>query len=226
MKKQLIFTLLFVLVTYTTFSQRTEVDLGAFNELKVYDQMNVTLIKSSENKAIITGDNVDDVVIDNDKGTLKIRMDVENSLDGNETLISLHYSDELKLIDVNEGAEVTSKDPLTAKNLVLRAQEGAEMNISVKSTNVDSKAVTGGKIKVTGTAENQEVLIRTGGEFYGEAFRTNRTEVKVFAGGKAIVNAKELMKAKVTAGGKIEIYGNPNKIDEDKTFGGSIVKKQ
>jgi len=49
--------------------------------------------------------------------------------------------------------------------------------------------------------------------------------VSVFAGGKAFVNSKEYVEANVTAGGTIEIFGNPDKVDEDKTFGGSIIRK-
>ncbi|MDO1499569.1 DUF2807 domain-containing protein [Winogradskyella maritima] len=75
------------------FGQKTTIDLDNFMELKVFDRINVTLVKSTENKAIITGDDADDVKISNDDGLLKIRMEVKDFLDGNETNVELHYKE-------------------------------------------------------------------------------------------------------------------------------------
>ena len=44
----------FVFLTQFTFAQTT-IDLGDFDDVKVFDKLNVTLIASNENKVIITG---------------------------------------------------------------------------------------------------------------------------------------------------------------------------
>ncbi|MBC6998136.1 head GIN domain-containing protein [Cytophaga sp. FL35] len=215
--------LIIVLSGTLAFGQKTTIDLDKFMELKVYDRINVTLVKSTENKAIITGDDADDVKISNDDGLLKIRMEVKDFLDGNETNVELHYTEELALIDANEGAEVVSQSELANRYISIRTQEGGQVKASVNTRNLDVKAITGGKIWLSGEAPNQEASVRSGGEYHAKDLASNQTEVTVFAGGKAFVNSKEFVEANVTAGGTIEIFGNPEQIEQDKTFGGSIV---
>lgn len=217
------FFLAMFLCSASVIAQKTTMELNNFNELKVFDRINLTLIKSSENKAIISGDDADEVKISNDNGLLKVRMEVDEFLDGNETYVELHYTDELSLVDANEGAKITSESNLENKFVKLRSQEGAQLRTAVNTRNLDVKAISGGKIWVTGNAPNQEVSIRSGGEYHAKEMTADQTEVTVFAGGKAYVNSKEYVEANVTAGGTIEIFGNPELVEEDKTFGGSIV---
>ncbi|TDA70890.1 DUF2807 domain-containing protein, partial [Halomonas marinisediminis] len=62
MKK--ILYLLFLITSITTFAQETkEQSIGEFSEIKVYDRIEVELIKADENKVVITGKNTKDVVI-------------------------------------------------------------------------------------------------------------------------------------------------------------------
>mgnify|MGYP003868989717 CR=1 FL=1 len=215
--------MLLLITSMAAQAQNTTIELENFSELKVFDRVEVTLIKSTENKAVVSGDDQDDIQIVNDNGLLKIRMDLDEFLDGNETNVALYYTDELSLIDANEGAKITAEKALTNKYLKLRSQEGAQLHVAVDTRNLDAKAITGGRIWVTGKAPNQEAAVRSGGEYHAKDLATKQTEVTVFAGGKAFVNSKEYVEANVTAGGTIEIFGNPEKIDEDKTFGGSIV---
>lgn len=222
MKIRILFAVL-MMSSLGAIAQKTTIELEKFSELKVFDRVRVTLVKSSENKAIISGDGQDDVRIVNDKGLLKIRMDLDEFLDGNETNVQLYYTEELSLVDANEGAHITSEKALTNKYLKLRSQEGAQLHIAVDALNLDAKAISGGRIWVTGKAPNQEASVRSGGGYHAKDLVTKQTEVTVFAGGKAFVNSREYVEANVTAGGTIEIFGNPDKIDEDKTFGGSIV---
>lgn len=200
--------------------------LKAFDELKVYDQLNVTLVKSNENRAEISGDDVEEVSIVNREGRLKVKMEVDNFLDGNETNITLYHTEDLQLVDVNEGAKIKSDKNLEAKYLTLRAQEGGEIQVKVDARNLDTKSVSGGKIMTSGNAENQEIMVRTGGDYDGKELSANQTDVTVFAGGNAVVNTDEYVEANVTAGGTIEIYGNPETVNEDKTLGGSIIVRR
>ncbi|RKN83461.1 head GIN domain-containing protein [Ulvibacterium marinum] len=203
-----------------------EMELDAFDEIKVLDQINVTLIKSDKNHAHITGDDTEKVSIKNKEGRLKIDMEADNFLDGNETNVTLYHTQDLSLIDGNEGAKIVSEGTMESKYLTIRSQEGAKIHLAVNARNLDTKAVTGGEITVTGTAENQEVTVRTGGDYNAKDLSSNQTDVTILAGGNAIVNVSDYVEANVTAGGTIEIYGNPETVKEDKTFGGSIIIRQ
>lgn len=222
MKKLKIMILAMLLAGLSVSAQDTSIELGLFDELKAYDQLNITLVRSAENKAVISGENKDDVKIANEEGRLKIRLEVEDLLDGNKTFVTLYHTEDLNLVDANEGASIMSENKLSSKILSLKAQEGSKILVSVNTRNLDIKSVTGSKIEVSGTTAEQNVTVRTGGEYHGIEVKSVETDVTVFAGGKAYVRASDMVNAHVTAGGLIEIFGKPAKVDKDETFGGKI----
>lgn len=218
---------LLILSSTAVFAQNeVKTTLDSFDEIKGFDQLRITLIKSDRNEAIITGHDTDKVKFDNDNGLLKVRMEIEKFLDGNETNVTIYHSNDLKLIDVNEGAKISSKDEIDTDYLTIRAQEGGQLDLNIDADNLDVKAVTGGIIKVYGEADNQDVLIRTGGEYRAKDLESDNVDITIVAGGEASINAEDFVNASVNAGGIVEIYGNPKQVKENKTMGGSIVLKK
>lgn len=222
--KILTISIMTMMLMASTNAQETKIDLASFKEVKGNDQLNITLEKSSQNQAVVSGGHQSEVKIVNDKGLLKIRMELDNILKGKNTSVTLYHTEDLILVDANEGATIDSKDALMASTLTLRAQEGGRIKLRAQSRNLSSKAVTGGIIEVSGSATEQEVTVRTGGEYQGKNLKTEQTDVTVFAGGKAAISASEYVEANVTAGGSIAVFGNPKQIERNETFGGSIKK--
>ncbi len=221
--KFLIITLV-LCFSISNFGQNSiEKNPGDFDQVKVYDLINVTLIKSDKTNVVISGDNMNDVSIENNDGVLKIKMDLEEKFDGNKTNVTLYYKD-IDVIDVNEGAYVSSEETFTKYKMELRAQEGGFIKVNIMVTEVDIKAVTGGEIQTNGTATRQDVSINTGGMYKGENLLTESTKVSIRAGGNAYVNASHLVDAKIRAGGDIFIYGNPKQVNESKVLGGQIKR--
>ncbi|WP_072989474.1 head GIN domain-containing protein [Pseudozobellia thermophila] len=222
--KKSVLLLATLLGTFTLIAQKSNTKkLEKFTQVKAYDRIVVTLVKGNENKLVITGDDKDEVNISNKNGLLKIKMEFDNFMDGDEALATLYYTEELDLIDANENAKIKSDETLTHTGRIeIKAQEGGIIDLKVDLDDLYAKSVTGGEITLTGSAKTQEVLINTGGKVYNKQLNTETTEVTVSAGGLADVNATEKVKAKVRAGGAIYIYGNPKDIDRDKVFGGKI----
>ncbi len=215
---------LFIMVSLTLSGQENiEKKIGEFSTVKVYDLINLKMIKSNENKVVISGKNRRDIEIVNKNGKLKIRMNVREVYDGNNTVVSLYYTS-VDVIDANEGAEVTVNDPIKQFEIELKSQEGAEITAEINTNYANFRAVTGGIINVTGSSKNQDISIYTGGIYNGKECITNYTEVSVNAAGEAYVNAKESIDARIRAGGNIYIYGNPKMIDESRVFGGRIKR--
>jgi len=197
--------------------------LDKFTKVKAYDRIIVTLIKSNENKIVITGDDQDEISISNKNGLLKIRMEFDNFLSGNEAIATLYYTENLELIDANENAHIKSNETLKGSNRVeIKSQEGGHIDLKVDLADVYAKSISGGEVTLTGKSKNQEVMVNTGGKVYNKELNTEDTSVVVNAGGRADVKASERVKAKVRAGGSIYIYGNPKNVDRDKVFGGKI----
>lgn len=222
MKKSI--TILLVVITTTLFAQSPIVkQVGEFTEIKAFDLINVTMIKSDKNEVVIDGTNRRNVQVLNKNGKLKIRMELEESYDGNDTTVILYYTS-VDIIDANEGAEITVKGTLEQFDIKLKSQEGGEITADVKTTYTDVRAVTGGIINLTGTSKNQDVTIYTGGEYNGEELVTESTEVSINAAGEARVNATEFVEVRVRAGGDVYIYGDPKEIDEKTVLGGRVKR--
>lgn len=200
-----------------------EKSVGDFNQVKVYDLIEVNLVKSDKNKDVITGDDVEDVEVFNKDGKLKIRMAFDKIFNGQKTFVAVHYTG-LDVIDGNEGSRITSNELMEQDRISLKAQEGARINVGLNVKTLDIRAVTGGIIETHGKANSQEITLNTGGIYEGKDFETKNTRVTIRAAGEAEVNASELVDAKMRAGGDVYIYGQPNSIKEDRMFGGRIKR--
>lgn len=221
MKK--LFLLTALMVSFSSLAQeKTTKDIEKFTELKAFDQIQVTLIKSDKNQVVLTGEDQGDVDIENKKGLLKIKMDFENHMDGEDVEARVYYTEELTLLDANENAKIFSEGTFKGKEVKIAVQEGADVEMKVNIENLYVKSTSGSKVILTGSATNQEVVANAGGKVFNENLDTETTKVTVNAGGTAEIKASILADAKVRAGGTISIHGNPKKIERDKVFGGKI----
>ncbi|MFL0352852.1 head GIN domain-containing protein [Xanthomarina sp. GH4-25] len=221
--KQIIFASL--LFAVTSINAQIEKNLGDFTELKVYDRIEVELIKSDTNKVIITGKNTEDVVMVNKNGTLKIRMTVPKIFNGDETTVQLYYTN-IDIIDANEGTFISSNNVIKQFEIDVRAQEGGSVKLMVEDvTFVEAKAITGGVIRISGQAISQNIDLTTGGSFLGKDLETEKAKVTIRAAGEAHIKASQEVNVKVKAGGTAYIYGNPETVNEKTVLGGKIIRK-
>ena len=200
-----------------------EKQLGEFSTVKVFDLIHLKMMASDENKVVISGKNRNDVEVVNNNGKLKIRMNLKESYDGDDTVVLLYFTS-VDEIDANEGAKVTVKEPIKQYELDLRVQEGAEITANLETTYANFRAVTGGIINTTGSSKNQDISIYTGGVFNGEDFITETTDVSINAAGEAYVHATESANARIKAGGNVYIYGKPKQVEERTILGGKIKR--
>lgn len=217
-----ILTLLFVNIVIA--QNPIEKTIGEFNEIKVYDLIEVTLIHSTENKIIIKGQHNDEVDYVNKGGKLKLRMKLNYVFNGDDTEIEVYYT-KLDLIDGNEGSIISTQDPIKQDFVELRGQEGAELRIDMEVNKLEVKSISGAVINTSGTANTQDISVNTGGNYLGEDLNTKTTKVSIHAGGIANVNASNTVDATAQAGGTINVYGNPETLIKHSALGGKIKQK-
>jgi hypothetical protein len=222
MKK--IFLIAVVLISQLNFGQTT-IKLENFDAVKVFDQLNVTLVPSDENKVVVTGKNESSFEAVYKNGVLKLRMRLTKMLSGADTKVTLYFKN-IQTIDANEGSIVSSKHIFKQTTMDLSSQEGAMIEVDIDVDNATLKLNSGGIINVSGKAVTQKATINSGGIFNAKNLVTAQTTVGISAGGSADVNATTLVDAKVKAGGTITIYGNPKEIKQETFAGGTIVTKE
>ena len=134
---------LFFALSMTGLTAQGTVDreVGEFREIKVFDLIEVNLIKSDENRILIKGRNTQDINFVNKDGVLKLRMPLEKKFQGEDTFIEVYYTD-LRIIDANEGARIIGNEQLVQDRIELRAQEGAQIEIVLIFRDAKIRAVT------------------------------------------------------------------------------------
>ena len=229
MKKLIFIYALFI--GMTTFSQTTVTkNLGDYSKLKVYNGIEVVLIKSTDQKLQITGKKSEMVKIKNVNNTLKLSLPfsfkpTNNAAEG-KILIKLYYNKNIEVIDANEGATITSKD-FNQDKIEVNAQEKAFINLTAKVKYAIVRASSGGIVKLSGTTKNQEVNVDLYGTYHGFNLKSfGNSTVKSGTGAKAEVHAIETLNAKVSFGGTIFYKGNPEVVKDKKIIGGIIQKKK
>ena len=217
--------LFFLFISSYVFSQvNITKTLGEFSTLKVYDLINVELIKSDTNKIMITGQNISDVSIIQKNDLLKIRMNTKKMFNGNQTQVKLFYT-AIDVIDANEGAVINSKDPINQYELTLKTQEGAEISALADTKLLNIKCFTGGVVSVSGTTELQKLSLRTGGIYLGSNLVSEYSNVNIKTGGEAHVKTQKDLDIRIFSGGDVFIYGKPKKINQKRLFGGRVIFK-
>ena len=78
------------------------------------------------------------------------------------------------------------------------------------------------RAKISGTADNQDVVVNSGGKYFGKEVKSQNTKVTANAGGVAEVNVSESVNATTRAGGIVEIYGDPEDRKVKNIIGGKI----
>jgi len=216
-------TICLTLFTLAIVAQRTiDREVGDFNEIKVFDLIEVNLIQADENKIVIKGERTEDIKWANKNGVLKLRMQLDKKFTGEDTFIEVYYTD-LDVIDGNEGAQITCNELINKAKIELRAQEGAKITIGMDVAVAEIRAVSGGIVEASGLAENQSIVINTGGIFEGRSLKTAISDVKISAGGEAEVFASDRIDVNVKAGGDVTVYGKPKQVNKKTFVGGRVV---
>ncbi|WP_397444881.1 head GIN domain-containing protein [Polaribacter sp. R77954] len=228
MKKIVYIFLLFSSLSIISQSKITK-NLGDFSILKVYNGIELELINSTEPKLEITGKKSEIVKIKNVNNTLKISLPFslkpENNLANGEVLVKLYYTNNIDVIDGNEGATITGKE-IQQDKLEVKSQERAFINMVVNVKHLEVKAISGGIIKLSGKAKNQTVDVDLYGIYNGFDLKAKaNSSVNAGTGAKAEILAGETLNAKVSFGGSIFYKGNPEVLKDKKVVGGIIQKR-
>lgn len=216
--KKIVFGFLIVFAQLA-YSQITK-NFGDFNSVKAYDRINVTLVKSSENKVEISGDN-SDVEIVNKNGELKIRMIPTKIMQGDKVSVTVFYEN-LNEIQASQGSKITSEDAVESGILNITSNEGSILNLKIEADILNAKTNSGGIINISGTAKTQDVLVNSGANFNGRNLKSEVTSVTTNAGGNADVYASKTLTATNRAGGNINVYGSPENRNTKNMLGGKI----
>lgn len=217
---------IFLVLVFTALGMvAQEKNVGDFNKVTAFDQIDVMLIQSTENKVILNGSGSEDVEIINKNGELKIRMPLTKMLKGDAVSATVYYT-KIDAVEANEGSRIASESEVEASNFDIITKEGSVVELTLDVEDLHVKMNDGSKINLEGKATNQDVILNSGSIYKAQKLITNKTTITANTGAEAFVNASDLVTAKVRAGGKVYIYGKPKQIDQKIIAGGKIYEKE
>ncbi len=208
----------------TLFFAQISRSVGDFTLLKVYDRINVELIPSQESKVVISGDNDEFVETVNKNGELKIRTATTKIMQGTTIEVKVYY-ESLTDIQGSQGSVITSSETLDSSLLNLTSNEGSKINLRINADKLNVKGNSGGEITVTGKANSQDIVMNSGAKFNGKNLDSRNATATVNAGGFAEIFADNSVETTTRAGGKIEVYGDPDNRNSKKVAGGKVIFK-
>ena len=211
-----------MLITQGVFSQNeNNRKIGDFKILKVYDLVNIELVRAEENYAEVTGEHPNNTVIKNKNGELKVRMGIEKRFRGANTKIKIFYNN-IDKIYVHEGAFVYSKDTIAQTDIYIKADEGARVVFNINTETLSTNTSSGATIDLQGKTHHHRAKVNTGGELKASKLETEDTEVFLTTGAVADVFAKNTLGVNVRAGGTVNVHSKTRKIVENILAGGTV----
>ncbi|MDA9630522.1 DUF2807 domain-containing protein [Flavobacteriaceae bacterium] len=217
------FVSLFFFYSFSQDLERRVLTMGPFFSLSVYSGLDIKLIKSDVNKAVVFGDHKDDLILTLKRNTLKIKLSTKSLLDPGYTYVELYHSKPLDKITAHQGSSIVSEEPIKQTNLRLVVKTGAEIKVTTFTECLDVNTNTGGRVGLKGSVVSLNLIVSSGGTCDAEKLISQQSEIRLIAAGYAHITATELIDAKVFGGGVLRVYGRPVKQTTQTKLGGKII---
>ena len=225
LNKKIILTLFLVVSVYLVNAQDNQtrtLTSSPFIGVKVYSGLEVNLIASEVNKAVVYGSQSDDVIMGMKNGVLQLKIALGSLSDSLRTRVDLYHSKLLNEITATQQAKITSQVPLVQTSLNLKSSTAAVMDFEIYTDRLDAVATNGGRIELEGTVSSFNLNVNTGGSCEAEQLQTTQVQTKLIGGGYAYVTVSDLINAEVIAGSVLRVYGDPVKKVYQKKLGGKL----
>ena len=216
---------LLLLLFTTKWLLAQEKKVGDFTKVTAFDQIDVMLIPSDENKVILNGSGSDEVELINKNGELKIRMPLTKMFSGDNISATVYYI-KLNAVEANEGSRIGSNLLVSSEDFNIITKEGSSVELTLDVKNLLLKMNDGSKVNLEGKSDNQDVLVNSGSVYRAEKLQTTATTITANTGAEGSIRVSDLADAKCRAGGKVYIYGKPMRINKKIIAGGEIYEKE
>ncbi|MFD2602335.1 GIN domain-containing protein [Flavobacterium suzhouense] len=207
-----LFTLAAIAAINLVTAQKTE-NLKEFKSLVISGDVDVTLIKSSENKAVIKNGE-EELQIQNEKGALAINGDGS---------VVVYYTAAIENISAGPDTELIGNDEISTKEFNLAAAADSKVKLVLNVKNLNVAAAADSQVKIEGKADVMVAAVASDAQYDVKELKANNVEIVLASDAQASITAKGTVDATVASDGSLTIYGNPKKVNEVKSDDAQIV---
>ena len=215
-----------------------------FDEIKVTQSIDAEVIKSGEEKVVISApsDIIDDVLVENSGGKLYIHFKPGINISSRNVRAKI-YAKDFSKIEATSSASINVKDKFTQERNAVEVSSSAsisgnleanEMSIDVSSSgsfsgeiwavNLKSEVTSSGEITVSGKTKNAEIEASSSGTFNAQHVVAEKAEIEASSSGSVSLSVSSQLNASASSAGDINVTrkGNLNVISQKESSGGSV----
>ncbi|WP_052143728.1 head GIN domain-containing protein [Wocania ichthyoenteri] len=196
-----------------------------FSAIKATEGLNVYLTQSnSESITVEADENLHDLIITEVvDGVLKIHTS-ENIGKSTSKKVMVSFKN-ISAITSTSGSDVYSTNTITTNHLKLNSTSGSDMKLEVNTSILECKSTSGSDLRLSGKTEKLIAEATSGSDIKASNLIAESSQVKATSGADISVNTVKELTAKATSGGDIRYYGNPEKVNKNKSSSGSVRKQ-
>ncbi len=198
---------------------------ASFNTIRTSEGLNVYLTQASNETITVEADeNIQGLILTEIKdGVLKIHT---KERIGKASAKKIYVSiKDVSKITSSSGSNVYSNSSISAEYLNLQSSSGSNMNLEVNTNQLTCNASSGSNLKVSGSTLKLNANASSGSNIKAGDLIAESSQVKASSGANLTVNTSKELMANASSGAGIRYYGNPEKVDKNKSSGGSIKQK-
>lgn len=226
MKNITFLTVLLLTGFSTAFADTIAKKVDPFTAIDVTGNYLVTMIQSEEEKVVIVNNDIEvvseKIIVENNGATLTIKIKGDN-FKKKDMHVTVYYKN-VYTIDASRGSEVTLQSTLKGEVITFNCSTGGQVKGAIDATTAKLKISSDGLMVLSGNAKILEMDISAGGIIQGIDIVAESTAATIKAGGTIKCTAGKKLSVKITTGGTVIYYGEPEVFEESVTLGGTITK--
>ncbi|MCF7569218.1 DUF2807 domain-containing protein [Sabulilitoribacter arenilitoris] len=197
----------------------------SFSAIKATEGLDVYLTQAnSESITVEADENLHELILTEVvDGVLKIHTS-KNIGRASSKKIMLSFKD-ISAITSTSGSDVYSTNTINANHLKLKSTSGSDMKLEVSTSTLECKSTSGSDLKLSGKTGRLIAEATSGSDIKAANLVAESSQVKATSGADITVNTSKELTASASSGGDIKYYGNPEKVNKNKSSSGSVIKQ-
>lgn len=217
----------------------------SFDEIKVAQSINAEIVKSDEEKVVVTApsDILDEILVENNGGKLYIHFKPNLNISARNVAVKI-FAKDFSAIKASSSAKILIKDQFTqdktdiqvsssgsikgnleANDLSLQASSSGSYSGKLWAVNFDGKVSSSGDVNISGKTKNATISASSSGSFNAKEMFAENADISASSSGSVDLSVSQQLKAKASSSGDINIVrkGSLNVVIQDESSGGSVT---
>ncbi|WP_425390267.1 head GIN domain-containing protein [Ekhidna sp.] len=227
--KTLIPTLITLILTLPSFSQKKTLDVGNFSELSLGISANLYLKQGATNRVEVECD--DDIFEDIEFEVKGDRLVIKreggwswgNGWRRSEVTIYVTMEN-IEGLSVSGSGSIESDGQLNVEDIRISVSGSGDLDLDIEGDEMDLRISGSGSIRLNGTAEEAEARISGSGRVKAEDLTVKTFQARISGSGSCYITAIDEVEASISGSGSVYYAGDPKRVISNSSGSGKVRK--